>query len=162
MIEAVNSVIASSTVARTSVAQAEAARSASANPARIQEAAGTTQAPFLSMSIFMDVNFDQAVIRLRDSETGDVLSQIPSEGRLEARQREQVATNIVFQTTARQVEEYTNVAQQTEVGTTRGASISELDTSVPASNTSNVTPNVPAQVAQASLSTGATGVSVIA
>lgn len=43
-------------------------------------------APFISPYIAFDVNFDTAVLQIRDSNTGDVLRQIPTERSLELRQ----------------------------------------------------------------------------
>lgn len=65
--------------------QVSVARSYAANPERIQE---TPKAPYISPYVFVDVYFDKAVLQIRDSETGDVLTQFPAENQLEqARQR---------------------------------------------------------------------------
>lgn len=49
------------------------------------------QAPYLSLYIKVDVNFDKAILQMRDNESGDVLRQIPSESQLEAYRRAQTS-----------------------------------------------------------------------
>lgn len=88
MIEAVNSVLASSTAVRGVAEQVSTARSFAANPDRVQEVA---KAPYVSPYIRVDVNFDKAVLQVRDSDTGDVLRQYPSESQLQAYRRAQAA-----------------------------------------------------------------------
>lgn len=111
MIEAVNSVVANAPLLRGSSEPTNAARS---NTGRVQEvtsaAASMPQAPFISPFIFMDVNFDQAVLQIRDPQTGDVVEQIPSRSRLELQQRSQTSAGDVqnaqnTETGVRQVEQ---------------------------------------------------------
>ncbi len=89
MLEAVNSVIANASVLRQQGEQAAVSGSAvSLN----QSASGAAspeplRAPYISPYVHMDLNYDVAVLQLRDSDTGDVLRQIPSETRLQADQR---------------------------------------------------------------------------
>lgn len=82
MIEAVNAVVANASLLRGSAEQASVARSLSANPEKVQEVA---RAPYVSPFIYMDVNYDKAVLQLRDSDTGDVLKQFPSEQTMQVR-----------------------------------------------------------------------------
>ena len=89
MIEAVNSVLSNAQIARGSIEQTSQARSIAANPERVQEVA---KAPYISPYIFMDLNYDRAVLQLRDSDTGDVLRQYPSESQLEAYKRAQATS----------------------------------------------------------------------
>mgnify|MGYP000642751820 CR=1 FL=1 len=86
MIEAVNSVLSNAQFLRESAGKADAARSLAANPERTQEIAAP-KAPYISPYISVDVNFDTAVLQIRDSNTGDVVNQYPSESRLQQRQR---------------------------------------------------------------------------
>ena len=86
MIEAVNSVLASAPLVRQA---AEAQTGASTNLSQIESVRTVTPPPYLSTFISMDVNFDTAVILLRDADTGDTVRQIPTEGALVARQRDQ-------------------------------------------------------------------------
>jgi len=81
MIEAVNSVLSNSSASRTAVEQTSTVRSTAANPQRIQEAA---QAPFVSPAISIDRQSSRAIIQIRDSDTGDVVRQFPTEGQLKA------------------------------------------------------------------------------
>ncbi|PZO88742.1 MAG: hypothetical protein DI626_01035 [Micavibrio aeruginosavorus] len=62
-----------------------------ANPDRVQQA--SLQAPYVSLYIKVDVNFDKALLLMRDSDTGDVVRQIPSETQLEAYRRAQKVLN---------------------------------------------------------------------
>lgn len=73
------------------VQQQSAMNSFAANPDRVQQA--TLQAPYVSLYIKVDVNFDKALLLMRDSDTGDVVRQIPSETQLEAYRRAQKVLN---------------------------------------------------------------------
>lgn len=88
MIEAVNSVISNATSLRQSAEQVASARSLAANPERLQE---VPQAPYISPFVHVDLNFDTAVLQIRDSDTGDVVNQFPSESTLRASQRAKLA-----------------------------------------------------------------------
>ena len=85
MLEAVNSVVSNAPLLRSAGEQVAATRSFASNPDRVQE---VVQAPYISPYIHVDVNFDTAVIQFRDSDTGEVVRQIPSQTRLEVKQRE--------------------------------------------------------------------------
>ncbi|MFA5592506.1 MAG: flagellar protein FlaG [Micavibrio sp.] len=87
MIEAVNSVLSNAPFTKAAVEQASAVRSFAANPNRVQEA--SLQAPYISLYIKVDTYFDKAVLQIRDSDTGDVVRQIPTESQLEAYRRAQ-------------------------------------------------------------------------
>jgi hypothetical protein len=84
MIEAVNSVVANASVLRGQAEAVSTARSLSANPERVQE---VVRAPYVSPFIYVDVAHNKAVLQIRDSDTGDVLKQFPSDTTLEVRQR---------------------------------------------------------------------------
>lgn len=88
MIEAVNSVISNAVLARGSAEQQSVARSFAANPERVQEVA---QAPYVSPYISMDINYNKAVLQIRDSDTGDVVRQFPTESQMEAYRKAQAA-----------------------------------------------------------------------
>lgn len=85
MIEAVNSALQNASLLRASAEQTSAAESFAANPARVQKVA--PRGP--SLSIFVDVNYDTAVLQYRNVETRDVIDQIPSETLLQARARDE-------------------------------------------------------------------------
>jgi hypothetical protein len=84
MIEAVNSVLANASLSRGSAVQASSAANV-----QQQSVAELPKAPYISPYIAVDYNFDKAVIQIRDSDTGDILNQFPSESRLRALQAEQ-------------------------------------------------------------------------
>lgn len=81
MIEAVNSVLSTISASRGVADQQSTARSLSANPEKIQEAA---KVPYVSPYISVDRGYNKAVLQIRDSETGDVVRQFPTEGQLKA------------------------------------------------------------------------------
>ncbi len=88
MIEAVNSVLQTAPFVRASSEQISSVDSFAANPDRVQK---VPQAPFVSPYISVDVNFDKAVLQLRNGETGDVEDQFPSNAALEAQARQAAA-----------------------------------------------------------------------
>lgn len=79
MLEAVNSVLQTSSLIRASADQVSSVDSFAANPERVQRVA---QAPYVSPYVHVDNNYNKAVLQIRDSDTGDVLNQFPSEERL--------------------------------------------------------------------------------
>lgn len=81
MIEAVNSVLSNVSSNRVAVDQQSTARSYAANPEKTQEVAKT---PYVSPYISIDRNYNKAILQIRDSETGDVVRQFPTEGQLKA------------------------------------------------------------------------------
>ncbi len=83
--------ISNAPMLRGNAEQMAVARSFAANPDRVQE---VPMAPYISPYIHVDVKHNEAVLQLRDSNTGAVEEQIPSEERLsqirEAEQRRQL------------------------------------------------------------------------
>src|SRR5690606_32781669 len=69
---------------RSNAEQVSASDSFASNPDRIQKA---PQAPYVSPYVFMDISFNKAVLQIRDSDTGDVMTQFPSRSRLESSRR---------------------------------------------------------------------------
>ena len=159
MVDAVNSTIANIAPSR------DVASSGGANvaPPVPSEAPRAPQAPFVSPYISVDLNFDRAVLQIRDSETGDVEQQFPTQSRLVQLSRSQATQERldVRQTSQQQSVEHTPQPQQ-------GPDVVTIQdvTSSQASNTSLPAP----QIAAAALSTGAqsgqasesAGVSVLA
>lgn len=86
MIEAVKSTLAAAPVLQRGLEQASNARSFAANPDKVQE---VVEAPYVSPNVRVDNNAKIAILEFRDSVTGDVLAQIPSEAQLEAYKRRQ-------------------------------------------------------------------------
>jgi hypothetical protein len=76
MIEAVKSTVASSVLQRGSVDQSSTLNSFAANPDKVQN---VSQAPYVSPTVRVDVNTKIAILEFRESDTGQVVAQIPSE-----------------------------------------------------------------------------------
>lgn len=89
MIEAVNSVLSNGAASKNVAAQTSTAKSLSANPDKVQEAA---RAPYVSPYISVDRRTNQTVLQIRDSDTGDVVRQYPTQGQLKAYQTAQEIT----------------------------------------------------------------------
>ena len=92
MIEAVNSVLSNAPFTKAVVEQQSVATSFAANPDRVQQA--PVQAPYISLYIKVDTNFDKAILQIRDGDTGDVVRQIPTESQLEAYRRAQTSNAV--------------------------------------------------------------------
>ena len=84
MIEGVNSSLQNAQLLRASVQQASGADVLSADVAPVQKIA---RAP--SMSVYVDVDYNTAVLQFRNAETRDVIDQIPSETLLQYRARDE-------------------------------------------------------------------------
>jgi uncharacterized FlaG/YvyC family protein len=85
MIEAVKSTLSASPVLQKNLEQASNARSFAANPDKNQEV--SSDIPYVSPSVRVDNNSKMAILEFRDSATGDVMIQIPSEAQIEAYKR---------------------------------------------------------------------------
>ncbi len=161
MIEAVNSSVSSSAILRASADQASVQR-AQSNPARVQEAAeplrDAPQVPYISPYIHLDLNYNKAVLQIRDSSTGDVVRQFPSEESLEVRRLQQlreqlpVGTDDVPEPEVRETRAETPQPQASRIpGKTASADIITVQdvTSSPPANSS-----APPQIATAAFSAG--------
>lgn len=84
MIEGVNSSLQAAQLLRANVQQTAETAAFSADTAPVQKLA---RAP--SMSIYVDINFDTAVLQFKNAETRDVVDQIPSETLLQTRARDE-------------------------------------------------------------------------
>jgi len=88
MIEAVKSTVANSVLSRGSVDQSSTLNSYASNPEKLQVA---SVAPYVSPTVRVDVNTKIAILEFRDTLSGEVLAQIPSEQALRSyRQREAI------------------------------------------------------------------------
>lgn len=76
MIEAVKSTVANSAMLKGSAEQLSAMNSFAANPDKIQV---VSQAPYVSPTVRVDVLTKIAILEFRESLSGEVLAQIPSE-----------------------------------------------------------------------------------
>lgn len=112
MLEAVTTVASNASLLRGPAEQLSAARSLAANPESTQI---VPQAPYISPYVHLDVNFDKAVLQIRDSETGDVVRQIPSEPALESARRQLAAQARSEQLSKRLTPETTGVQTQAAV-----------------------------------------------
>lgn len=132
MIEAVNSVLSNAPVNRAAVETQTTARSLSANPEKIQEAAKT---PYVSPYISIDKSSNRAILQIRDSETGDVVRQFPTEGQLKAYRTAQEFSNRQKAQADNQVREaVTGVNAPTSAETSvELPSVSEVSTPQPSS-----------------------------
>ena len=111
MLEAVNTVLQNASATRAAAEQVSTADSYAANPERTQRAA--PQAPYVSPYIVVDVNYDKAVIQIRNGETGDVEGQYPSQSRLQQQARA-AQSEIRAENLAPEPQQPTQRAQQAE------------------------------------------------
>lgn len=87
MVDAVSAVVASTPILRQPAEESTSQNSAVVAEARdVGSIAASPQAPFISPFIKIDDSSNKAVILIRDSDTGDVVRQFPSESSLRARQ----------------------------------------------------------------------------
>ena len=100
MIEAVNAVVSNSQILRSMAEQTATTQNLSANPARIQSAA--ISAPYLSPHVDYNGGNSKPIFVVRDSASGEVIKQFPSEAQIRAytraaQVREQVIAQSQFQ-----------------------------------------------------------------
>lgn len=151
MIEAVNSVISNAQLARVSTDQIATADSFAADVNAVESVARAPVAPYISPYIAVDARFDTAVLQIRDSDTGDVLNQFPSESRLrQAAQREAAQAAAERLSSVRSSAPQAPQAAPTPSETTFQVSSITQESVQPASSTAGA-----AQAAIAALSAGA-------
>lgn len=96
MIEAVNSVVSNAPLIRIAADQVASSRSFAGDTLAVESVARGPVAPYISPHISVDPVFDAAVLQLRDSDTGDVVDQFPSDKALRQRaHREQAEAAVV-------------------------------------------------------------------
>lgn len=84
MIEAINSSLSNTQFVRGNAERVDSLRSFAANPDRVQEVAPSIdETPVFTV----DLNYGARVVQIVDEQTGDVLSQFPTESTLSRRQR---------------------------------------------------------------------------
>lgn len=150
MIEAVNSVVSNASALRGAADQVSAQRALTANPARVQEVAQPSpelpQVPYISPYISIDTNYNKAVLQIRDSDTGDVVRQFPSEESLEVRRLQQLreSRSAEVQDSAPQPEPQQPAPQTTELSRLSGApasrdiiTVQEVTSAPPANNSTS-------------------------
>jgi hypothetical protein len=101
MIEGVNASIVSASLVRPAVDQVERVASYAANPSQVQRIA---QPPYLSLYIAMNYTIDKAVLQIRDAESAEVLSQIPSDAQIKAYRKAAVQQPAIFEAKADAIE----------------------------------------------------------
>ena len=84
MLEAVNSVLSNAPATRGVAEQQANARTNVATSTRGAQETVAGRAPFVSPAIAIDRESSRAIIQIRDSDTGDVVRQFPTEGQLKA------------------------------------------------------------------------------
>lgn len=94
MIEAVTSAVSNASLLRGGAEQINSLRSAELSTLSAPKFDTSTielpKAPYISPRVSVDSNYNQAVLQILDSETGDVLTQFPTERTLQSRQSEQL------------------------------------------------------------------------
>lgn len=167
MIEAVNSVIANSQLVRNVTEQAAPVRApvVSNIVAQPTESPPIILAPYISPFVYVDNQFNKAVLQIRDSDTGEVQRQFPSEQTLATR----AAAEDALQDTQLQQSQLSSTAPaqapQAQGQTLQGATlvaVSEIGSqSAPAPQApTTAAPSVniaQAQIASAALSAAAQG-----
>ena len=164
MIEAVNSSLASTQVLRANVEQVSASRSIadSTAPVAVDHVAEIPKAPYISPYIAIDTANNKAVIQIRDSDTGDVQDQFPSQSRLAQLSQQRARQENTIRNTStpapEQVRDNSPAPQTTDIITVQDV------TSAQPSNASLPSPQAAAAafsaVAQSSAPASSAGVSV--
>ena len=85
MVEAVSVASSNAPIVRSNAEQADVVRAAAPSPAKVEASASLPQAPYVSPYIYVDQNFHKAVTQIRDSSTGRVIGQFPTEQTLNLR-----------------------------------------------------------------------------
>lgn len=163
MIEAVNSVIVNSSLLRAATEQVDASRT----PDVADSVRPPPQAPYVSPYIGFDSGSNKAVIQIRDSSTGDVLRQFPSETRLQQLAAEQAERSVFAQSSFDDTQSSGEASDDTQ---SSGGSGDIIGVSTPSSDAAATSANAEAKVAAAALTNGSqagvqnlsAGVSVLA
>lgn len=167
MIEAVNSAIANSVLVRGGAEQGASTRAPVAAAAVSDSPRQVILAPYISPFVYVDNQFNKAVLQIRDSDTGEVQRQFPSERTLQARAAAEDAiedTQILDAGLSRAEAPSSSPAQNTLQSATLfaasqiGASSSSAP-SAPAASSSGGVNIAQAQVAAAALSAAGAGAS---
>ena len=164
MIEAVNSSLAGTQALRGNVEQVSTSRVvADIAPPASNSVAEAPKAPYVSPYIAIDTANNKAVIQIRDSDTGDVQDQFPSQSRLaqiSQQQAREVNTQKAIENAVPEVQEAPQPSQTTDIVT-----VQDVTSSAP-SNASLPSPEIAAAAlsaaAQSSVPTSTAGVNVSA
>jgi hypothetical protein len=153
MIEAVNSTVANASSLRANAEAVSVLRTAAdaAPPVSVGDTkvAQLPKAPYISPYIVIDQNYNKAVLQIRDSDTGDVVQQFPTESRLAQISRVQAkAQRAVDASVAPQQQQSQQAIVQTLAKESYITTVQEFTASSPPAN-------VPSPQAIAALSSGA-------
>lgn len=147
MIEAVKSTVANSALLRASVEQSSTLNSFAANPEKVQQ---VSQAPYVSPTVRVDVNTKIAILEFRESVSGEILAQIPSEQAIrtyklrEAKEDAEIAAKLT---------QRSNTAQKGSfVPTTTSAPVPQVQESAPAPTSAPTYSNTTPVLSEAQLS----------
>ncbi len=158
MIEAVNSATASAILSRGPANSGEA----SGNPVPLEALDGAPEAPrapYVSPYIAIDPNFDRAVLQIRNGDTGEVIRQFPSEGRLQQQARE--AARVEQSTRVREIAGADiQAAQQSRSSSAEVITVQDVTSNAP-SNQPSVTPQNAINALSAGVQTGQTAQTTI-
>lgn len=153
MIEAVNSAVANASLLRTNGDQSQQARLNSlAASSKSEDGIELQLAPYVSPFIEMDANFNKAVLQIRDSSTGEVTRQFPSETTMRARAAQaEIESQSVKRAESTSVTQTNISSAEPTVSTTQASSANvQLSASIAPS-----TPNSQSQIASAAFAAGA-------
>lgn len=155
MIEAVNSAIANSSLVRNVAEQGTSARSPTVQNIVAQTSSISPPivlAPYISPFVYVDNQFNKAVLQIRDSQTGEVQRQFPSEETLRNRE---AAEAIIEAPVSRELSQPNTSASQTTLQSATLFAASQIGSeaappqiSVP-SVAPSVSPSVPSTVSAA-------------
>lgn len=116
MIEAVNSVVVNAPSLRAAAEAVSVSRTAADIAPVVQLGENSVveipKAPFISPYIVIDRNYNKAVLQIRDSDTGDVVQQFPTESRLAQISRVQVKAQHAAEMSAVPDQRPSSVAKQ--------------------------------------------------
>ncbi len=171
MIEAVNSAVANASLIRANGDQSQQARLSSiASSSNTEDGVELQLAPYVSPFIEMDTNFNKAVLQIRDSSTGEVQRQFPSETTMRARAAQaeieaQSVRQVVQQSSSDTDAPRTQRSDINTQGFATDAQVSSVR-----SQSDSAAPSAQSQIASAAFSAGAlsgsgaqsSGVSVLA
>lgn len=155
MIEAVNSAISNAQQARFTADQVATLNSFAADIEAIESVARGPVAPYVSPYVSVDTRFDTAVLQIRDSDTGDILTQFPSESTLEQRRVQAARQAAARAEIERTATEPVNTARSSTSSSNLDVTSAAFQTQQVAQSTPTQSVGGPAQAAIAALSAGA-------
>lgn len=148
MIEAVKSTIAASAALKSGLEQSSPARAFAADPGMT---ASTPAAPYVSPTVRVDVNTKVAILEFKESDTGEVIMQVPSERQLSAYKEQEVREK---------AEILAKLSRRPDLGVGAGAAKVQSDAPIVPSSNGESGQSVDFEIPQASVETSSAKVSV--